>query len=235
VTDAEPITVASPRRVPRAAVTTRMRDVAFLHWAVSPGAVQPLLPAGTVADLYDGVAYVSLVALRLQATVLGLPRLPYVGSFPQTNVRTYTVDGAGRRGVAFASMDVARLLPGLIGRVGGLPYHWSRMRVQRRGDLVTYACARRRSGETSRVVVRIGEPVTSPGPLALFLTARWGLHAVIGGRLRYLVADHGPWPLCDAQVVDLQDGLVPAGLGRTIAGAPVNVQWSPGVDTRFGF
>jgi uncharacterized protein YqjF (DUF2071 family) len=230
----EPVTAEPPRAVRTAVATVRMRDVCFVHWAVPPSVVRHLLPAGTQPDLFDGAAYVSLVTLRAHAGLLTVPPVPYVGSFPQTNVRTYTVDAAGRRGVAFLSLDVARLLPRLLAGAGGLPYRWSRMHVHRRGDVWTYVCARRFSDVTSRLVVRVGEPMPVPGPLALFLTARWGLHAVVGGRLRYVVAEHEPWPLYEASPVDLDDGLVPAGLGGIAMGMPRTLLWSPGVDTRFG-
>jgi uncharacterized protein YqjF (DUF2071 family) len=253
-TELEPVTPLPPRRVARAVIRTRMRDVCFVTWAVPPEAVRPLLPEGTRPDLFDGTAYVSLVALRLVARPLGRAPLPYLGSFPQINVRTYTVDEAGRRGVTFLSIDAARLVPALVGRAAGLPYRWSRVHVHRpggRGDVfsvfsvfsvisvVSYTCARRDSRVTSRLVVRIGAPLASPDGLTHFLTARWGMHLAVRGGVRYVVADHERWPLREASVVELRDGLVPAaleaaGAGSASLGAPVSVVWSPGVDTRFG-
>jgi len=231
---AEPVTATAPRPVRHAWTSVQMRDVTFVHWAVAPDVVRPLLPAGTEPDLFDGTAYVGLVALRVAASPLSLPPMPYVGSFPQTNVRLYTVDDAGRRGVTFLSMDAARLVPGLVGRAVGLPYRWSSMHVHRRGSVMTYVCVRRRSDVASRLVVRVGHPTASPGPLALFLTARWGMHLDAGGRRRYLAVEHEPWPLYDAGLVELQDGLVAAGLRDVRLDAPCSVLWSPGVDSRFG-
>jgi uncharacterized protein len=253
----EPVTPRSPRPVARGAITAHMRDVCFISWAVPPESVESVLPEGSRPDLFQARAYVSLVALRLVLRPLGLPRLPYVGSFPQMNVRTYTVDDAGRRGVAFLSIDADRLVPSLVARAAGLPYRWSRLHVHRRGGVVAYVCARRRGDVTCRLVIRLGAPVVAPTALTEFLTARWGMHLTIGGRLRYVVADHEPWPLYEASVVDLRDGLVPAGLavsgpagpvptrpdaagptagkGPGRLGTPVSVVWSPGVDTRFGW
>jgi uncharacterized protein len=234
---AEPVTAWPPRPVRQALATVQLRDVCFVHWAVPPEVVEPLLPPGTQPDVADGTAYLSLVALRVVAGPLALRPIRYVGSFPQTNVRTYTVDGAGRRGVAFLSMDADRLVPALAGRAAGLPYHWSRMRVHRRDRVLTYLCTRRRGDVASRLVVRVGERLEDPDPLALFLTARWGLHERAGAGLRYVAVEHEPWPLYRAELVELQDGLVPAGLaaaGGGTLGAPACVLWSPGVHGRFG-
>lgn len=125
----EPVTPEPARPVRRAVLTQSWLDLAFLHWALDPEAVQPLLPRGTRPDVIDGRTYVGLIAFRMHRTGLfELPGLPWLGSFPETNVRVYSVDAAGRRGVVFLSMDAARLLPVLVGRAAlGLPYVWSRM------------------------------------------------------------------------------------------------------------
>jgi len=76
--------------------------------------------------------------------VLSAPGLPYLGTFCETNVRTYSVDGQGRRGVVFLSLDAARLAPVIVGRATGLPYLWSRMRITRAHDGAIAYTSRRR-------------------------------------------------------------------------------------------
>lgn len=94
-------------------------DLAFVHWAVEPSAVAGVTPRGTVPDTHDGLAYVGLVAFRMhRAGWLRLPGIPCFGSFPETNVRLYSVDAHGRRGVVFRPVDAARLRPVVMGRVG---------------------------------------------------------------------------------------------------------------------
>jgi hypothetical protein len=62
-----------------------------------------LLPAGTRPDLFHGVSYAGVIAFRMHDVgVLGLPALPYLSSFPETNVRLYSVGPDGRRGVVFS-------------------------------------------------------------------------------------------------------------------------------------
>lgn len=40
-------------------MSQRWRDLTFLHWAVDPDLVAPLLPRGTRPDLHDGATYTS--------------------------------------------------------------------------------------------------------------------------------------------------------------------------------
>ncbi|MER7834815.1 DUF2071 domain-containing protein [Streptomyces sp. NPDC096040] len=232
----EPITPSTPRPVRRPTLVQGWHELTFLHWPVEPERVAGLLPAGTRPDTLDGVSYVGLVPFLMRGVGLGPgPGLPYLGTFCETNVRLYSVDGQGRRGVVFRSLDAARLLPVLAGRLGvRLPYLWSAMRLRRDGEVISYTCRRRSPAAGSRAVVRIGPPITAPSPLEHFLTARWGLHVTWHGRTAHLPNEHAPWPLHRAELLDLDDELVEAAGLPAPAGPPVSVLWSPGVKVRFG-
>ncbi|MDH6572245.1 uncharacterized protein YqjF (DUF2071 family) [Streptomyces sp. SAI-117] len=143
-----PVTPDAPSLIRIPLLTQQWLDLTFVHWAVEPAVVAGLLPRGTVPDTHDGLTYVGLVAFRMHRVGwLGLPGVPYLGTFPETNVRLYSVDGHGRRGVVFRSMDASRLIPVVMGRVGfRLPYLWSRMSVRRAGDTVAYTSSRRWPG-----------------------------------------------------------------------------------------
>src|SRR5690606_12206722 len=129
----QPISPSPTERIARPLLTQDWLDVTFLHWPADPDEVAAALPPGTVPDTFDGVTPVGLVAFRMHRTGwFGLPGVPYLGSFPETNVRLYSVDGDGRRDVVFRSMDASRLLPVTLGRtVFRLPYRWSRMTLRR--------------------------------------------------------------------------------------------------------
>lgn len=236
---AEPVTGEAARPVRWPLLTVQWRDLAFLHWPVDAGAAGRLMPPGARPDLFEGVSYVGLVAFRMHRTGwLGLPGLPYLGSFPETNVRLYSVGPGGRRGVVFCSLDAARLLPVLTGRAGfRLPYQWSAMRVRHAGDVISYASLRRwpRRGPGLRLRVRVGERITEPSALERFLTARWGLHAAwYGGHTLYLPNEHPPWSLYRAALGHLDENLIEAaGLPPPRSG-PVSVLYSPGVPVRMG-
>lgn len=221
-------------------MSQRWEELTFLHWRVDPGLVAPLLPRGTTPDLFDGATYVGLVPFRLaDAGVARGPAVPWLGTFAETNVRLYSVDAAGQRGVVFRSLEAARLAVVLAARVGfGLPYTWARMRVDRTPTTITYTTARRLPGPRGaggRIVVEPGERIAEPDLLAQFLTARWGLHTRHLGRLLYVPNEHEPWPLHHARLVHLDDSLVAAaGLPGLVDRAPDSVLWSPGVRTVFG-
>ncbi len=142
------------------------------------------------------------------------PGVPYFGSFWETNVRLYSVDGSGRRAVVFRSLDASRLVPVLVARATlRLPYLWSAMSLERDGDRLRYRCRRRwpgPTGTTSRIEVRVGEPIAEPTPLEHFVTARWGLHTRAYRRTRHLPNWHPRWPLHHAELLDLDDELVTA-------------------------
>jgi uncharacterized protein YqjF (DUF2071 family) len=235
----EPVTRTAPRPVGRTVFTQGWRDATFLHWAVDPAVVAPLLPAGTRPDELDGATFVGLIPFRMRRIgLLGAPGLPYLGSFAETNVRLYSVDAQGRRGVVFRSLEADRLLPVLAARwVARLPYLWSRMRIERDGDRITYRASRRWPGPRGAggtIAVRIGDPLPHPGPLAEFLTGRWGLHQTTRGRLAYWPNEHPAWPVHAAELLSLDDDLVAAAGLPSVGGAPDSVLFSPGVDVRFG-
>lgn len=232
----EPLTDTPPHPVRRAVFNQQWRDLTMLHWPVPAEAVAPLLPPGTGPDLHDGVTWVGLVPFVMRDIgVLGTPPVPGLSSFAETNVRLYAVDGTGRRGVVFRSLEAARLLPVLVARaVYRLPYQWARMRVARSADTITYTTARRWPGPRGAggtVSVEIG-PEQPADALTTFLTARWGLYSSLGRRTLWAPMEHPPWMLHAARLLSLSDDLVRAA-GLEVVGAP-HVLFSPGVDVRAG-
>ncbi len=218
----------------------RWRDLTFLHWRVAPDVVAPLLPMGTRPDIYDGSSWVGLIPFRLTEARFGRgPALPYVGSFPETNVRLYSVDADGRRGVVFGSLEASRLTFVLGARwTLGLNYTWAKMRIEESADVLTYSSRRRwpsPRGAFSRVAVRIGGTAVNDDPLATFLTARWGLHTRRLGRTIFLPNQHEAWPLVTAELLELnEDLLAAAGLPGVTSRPPDSVLFSRGVRTQFG-
>ena len=214
-------------------------DLLFIHWPVPAAVVQQRLPRGVVADEFDGTAWVGLVAFHMQRIGAGRgPAMPYLGSFPETNVRTYVRGPDGTPGVWFDSLDVSRLLPTLVARsTYGLPYMWSRMRISKSANDYRYTCRRRWGGPRARSVANavVGEPIAAPevSSLERFLTCRWGLFSTFVGQLVYAPVEHPEWPLHRARLTELDDTLVQAAGYPPAPGEPL-VHWSPGVAVRIG-
>ena len=164
--------------------------------------------------------------------------VPHFGTFPETNVRLYSVDAHGRRGVVFRSLDASRLVPVAVARAGfRLPYAWSRMAIDAEGDTVVYTSRRRwpaPRGARSRIAVRVGGPIGEPTALEHFLTARWGLHSAFFGRSMFLPNAHPRWPLHRAELVVREENLLAAAGLPGEPGEPVSVLYSPGVPVELG-
>lgn len=224
------------------------QSLTFLHWRVDPTEVAPLLPPGSRPDVHDGSSWVGLIPFRLAHATApgfrGLGSIPYAGTFPEINVRLYSVDGTGRRGVVFASLESSRLAAVLAARtLFSLPYQWARMSISTDADgTITYASERRGAGGLggppgphSVIEARPGRVDHSEDELAVFLTARWGLHVERGGRTLFIPNEHPPWVLVDAELHHVDDELLAAAGFPALAGrSPDSVLFSPGVHTAFG-
>ena len=105
----------------------RWTDAVFLHWRIPDAEAAPFMPPGVVPDHFDGSSWVGLIGFRMQGAGLGRgPGIPYFGSFNEINVRLYSREPDGTRGVVFLSLDASRLAVVLAARAAGIPYVWSR-------------------------------------------------------------------------------------------------------------
>lgn len=215
-------------------VRQRWLTMTFLHWRYEPAVVQRLLPEGLSVDTHDGAAWVGLTPfLMADMRGPGLPAVPGLSTFPETNLRTYVLGPDGRDGLWFLSLEADNLATVVGARTGyGVPYHWAAMEV-RRDDPVRYTSRRRPPGDPEvghRITVSVGEAYDPGelGPLDHFLTGRWRGFTRVGSRLCHAPVQHEPWPLCRAEVVDLDETLTGAAGLPPPRGAPL-VHFSPGV------
>lgn len=238
----EPVATTAPRLRGPVIMTQDWRDVTFVHWAVAPERLQTYLPPGVRPDAFEGLSYVGLVPFRMVDAGLGQwRRVPWAGTFLETNVRLYSVDSTGRRGIVFLSLDCNRSVVVAGARtIFGLPYRWAEMShaatTSERGEEHVYDARLRWPGvcAESHLAVRVGRERAS-SPLDDFLTARWGLHTRRVGRTFYIPNAHLRWPLREAEIISLDDELVGSvGLGDLMGRPPDHVAFSRGVHTTFG-
>ena len=218
-------------------MSQQWRDLTFVHWAVEPARVASYMPRGVRPDVIDGKTYVGLVPFRMVDAGVGRgPAVPFFGTFLETNVRLYSVDDTGRRGIVFLSLDCNRLAVVAGARLSfGIPYRWARMSYAREGERHTYASDLLPRGRGPvRVVTEAGSARES-GELEHFLTARWGLHSTWLGRSWYVPNEHETWSLREARLLDLDARvLASVGLPELVGREPDHVAFSDGVTTRFG-
>ncbi len=197
-------------------------DLLFAHWAVDPGEVQALVPAGLELDLFDGKAWVSVTPFRMtDLHARGLPAIPGTGNFLEMNFRTY-VRAAGKGGtrsrkqsapgtergdvlekpgIFFFSLDASNLTAVVGARVGfGLPYFWSDMSATLMGDGIDYVSRRRQSPATVEVRFSPSGPLTlAKSALDIFLSERYCLYETRAGTVMRTDIHHIEWPLQPAK------------------------------------
>lgn len=132
---------------PRIFLTAEWRNLLMLNYVIDPAVLQPLAPAGTELDHWQGRAYVSVVGFRfLNTKVRGLP-IPFHRNFDEVNLRFYVRRRQAfgwRKGVAFVKEIVPRRAIAFVARAiynenyvrhpmrssavipGAVHYEWSR-------------------------------------------------------------------------------------------------------------
>ncbi|MDA3645040.1 DUF2071 domain-containing protein [Saccharopolyspora indica] len=228
----EALTLAAPERVRWSLTDQIWRDVVFAHWPCDPALLQPMLPRGTRPDLLAGSAWIGLIGLRMTvSSVLGVPTPRGLRDFNEVNVRTYAVDGRGRRGLVFLSMEASnRTFVRTARAVAGLPYRYGRVEFERRGSETGYRVRRGAVGLELRV--RRG-PRTAAGEADRFATARWRMFSTWHGHCLHTPADHEPWALHRAEPLSCADFGLLGELGLPAPDRPVALIASR-VDARFG-
>lgn len=79
------------------------------NYAVPTQVLKPYLPNGCELDLYNGLAYVSLVGFMFKKTKLFKLPIPLLGTFEEINLRFYVIrkeGGVTKRGVVFINETI---------------------------------------------------------------------------------------------------------------------------------
>ncbi len=91
----------------------------MVNYEVDGGVLEKYLPEGCEVDLFEGRAFVSLVAFEFSRTsICGVP-MPFYRKFPEINLRFYVRRRVGlgwRRGVVFIKEIIPCVFPAWIGR-----------------------------------------------------------------------------------------------------------------------
>jgi uncharacterized protein len=199
------------------------RDLLFAHWPLPVERLRRVVPPELPIDTFDGTAWLGIVPFRITGLRLrGMPPLPPVSRFLETNVRTYTtVDG--RPGIWFLSLDAASRLAVAGARLTyHLPYFHARMAATTEAGAIHYRTARSAAPASLDVIYRpIGDEFQpAPGTLEHFLTERYRLYT-LDRRRRVAAADihHAPWRLQPA-AAEITENTMTAPYGVALPGPP---------------
>lgn len=172
-------------------------NLLFAHWPIAFRHLRHLVPDALELDLFHGQAWVAVAPfyLVMKPRTLGIKH-----EFPEMNCRTY-VTYKGKPGIYFFSLDAGSRFAVWGARTFYyLPYFYSRMEIQKAGDVVTYRSHRLSSPASfagtyaSQSAVR----TSAAGTLENWLTERYCLYTVRGERVFRGEIHHAPWPLQDA-------------------------------------
>jgi uncharacterized protein len=205
-------TTIQPTRAPHRVwpvIRQLWREVAFVHWAFEPRAVQSALPPGLAVDTYDELAWISIVCFSTTCSVAGGIPLPGPRRFPETNVRTYVRGPDGRGGLFFFSLDVTNRANVVLGRATGLRYRLADMDIDA-SDRWSYRGTRRYDPSAAYNIVVEPQVGDATRPLDVFLTARWSGYADLAGHLVRYDVQHQRWPLRPAALIECRQSLLAA-------------------------
>jgi hypothetical protein len=210
----------------------RWRDLLFVHWPVPEAVLRPFVPERLSIDLFEGKAYAGVVAFAMeQVRQRPLHRL-FGLDLLETNVRTYVHLEGREPGVHFFSLDAESLLAVLGARLlFGLPYFPAAMRLERIKDgAIAYEMRRRWRGRPQfKARYRPGRELgpSEPGTVEHWLMERYLLYVERGGRLYRGRVHHAPYSVQEAELLDLEDGLVAAAGLPPPSGLPAFVHFAP--------
>ena len=202
-------------------LTARWRYLAMLNYEVPPEILQPLVPAGTELDSWQGQTFASMVGfLFLDTRVRGIA-IPGHRDFEEVNLRFYVrrrAEDGWRRGVVFvkeivprfAIAGTARLLYGE--KYVSLPMRHSIAGDPTRGGLYVMYGWRVRGRWTGIGAVVGGTPeAAAAGSEEEFITEHyWGYSSLRGGGCVEYQVEHPRWrvwkllrPVLDCDVAAL--------------------------------
>jgi uncharacterized protein YqjF (DUF2071 family) len=198
-------------------------DLLFAHWAMSPDVLRSFVPSELPLDLYGGQAWVGVVPFWMSGVrPRGLPQAPALSTFPELNLRTY-VTVENKPGVFFFSLDAASRLAVWGARAFyHLPYYLARISIHRVGDWVQYDSQRVMGSAEVQCSYRPAGPEfqAAPNTLEHFLTERYCLYTVFGGKVASCDIHHAPWGLQMAAAEFAKNSVAPASGIKLPASAP---------------
>ncbi len=163
----------------------------FFHWQLDPEDLEPFVPKNLEIDLFEGKAWISLVAFTMEKIrPRQLPAFGPVSNFDEINIRTYVKHG-NKSGVYFLSIEAGTRISSFIPRkLSGLPYRYSGM--QRKAN--SYSSGNALYGDRFQVNYTVNPGLLSKNPIDTWLMERYALFQDQESGLHRFEIHHPEWP-----------------------------------------
>lgn len=167
-------------------------NAVFLHWQVDVNELRKLVPPELEIDLFEGEAYVSIVAFTMEKIrPKYLPSFPPISDFDEINIRTY-VKSNNKTGVYFLSIEGGTSLSCTLAKsLSELPYRFSKM--QRETN--RFHSENKEYGDRLDIGYKIGKEIKEKSKLELWLTERYALFQDTQTRINEFKIHHVEWPI----------------------------------------
>lgn len=199
-------------------------DAIFLHWKVDLALLRKLVHKDIEIDLFEGEAWVSLVAFDMENIKLKkFPAFPPVSNFHEINIRTY-VKHEHKTGVYFLSLEASKKLSTYIAKtISELPYRYSKMSREEN----YYKSANIQYQDRFELNFKVGKEKTNKTKLDKWLTERYALFQEGKTCINEFEIHHPEWPIFD---VTIEDSTIHyPRYERLMIGEPMLTHYSPGV------
>jgi len=211
----------------------RWENLLFMHWAIDPKLIRPLIPSTLDLDLFDGKAWIGITPFHLEdVRPVMLPAFPGLSTFDELNVRTCVLH-KGRPGLWFFSLDASKLMPAVASRIFFmLPYFKANIAFAQQQNSFDFDLKRSTPPNPAfharwQTGPRLRDPDTDS--LAFFLVERYCCFSVDGRRIFETRIYHHPWILDEAVVDDYSSTMMKA-LGLPEPAADPLVHFSRSLD-----
>jgi len=215
-------------------LTARWESLVLLNYSCPAALLEPLVPAGTSLDEWQGQTLVSLVGfLFVDTMVLGVP-VPFHRNFEEVNLRFYVCrrvpDGSMRRAVVFIRELVPRRAIATVARVLYNEPYLSVPMAHRvaldpaSGGIAEYSWRHKGAAFALRASASGSARPLAAGSEAEFITEHyWGYTRQKDGSTQEYQVEHPRWDIWDATAAAFEGPaaqLYGAGFGRVLAATP---------------
>lgn len=183
-------------------------NAVFLHWRVDYNELRKLVPEDIEIDLYNGNAWVSLVAFTMEKIrPRNLPSFSPISDFDEINIRTY-VKLNNKPGVYFLSIEGGTKLSCQIAKsLSELPYRYST--INRRDGL--YHSFNAEFSDKFKIEFMVGSPLVEKTERDKWLTERdkwlterYALFQDSVESINEFEIHHIEWPTSKVEVITLE-------------------------------